>query len=552
MERRRPPARQRRRGFLVVFGLLFVAVLAAAAALWLRLSGTENVVLTKDTEYVEGVAGTWQRVNPLFSSANDVDQDLAALVFSGLIRLGPTGEAQPGLAQDLPTISADGMTYTFTLRKDLKWHDGEPLTSRDVRFTVQRLKDADFRGDPNLATGWEDVEVTAPDDLTVVLKLRSRSAPFLVRNATVGLLPEHLLQGKSAGALFDDPFNAAPVGSGPYRLESLNSQEAVLRANAGYYLGDPGIDVIRLKFFADYPAALRALQGKRLDGLFLRDLAVPAMAAEIDALEDVTIEHTKGTASVIMYLNNDQVALFEDARIRRAISLAIDRKSLTEQVYRDFGEPSSSQVPPGSWAYAADYDTQRSENLTEARKLLADAGWVQHPTSGVLAREGGEFRFTIRTDTDQTRVAIANEIARDLEPLGIRATVVSTTFSVLRRDFLQERKYDAVIATWDQGPDPDPYPAWHSSQMGSAGLNLANFADAIVDELIAKARITEDQSVRKDLYRQFQEKWEELAPSVVLAYPQRAYVRSSAIKAPAVGVLFIPAQRFANIQEWKR
>jgi peptide/nickel transport system substrate-binding protein len=149
-------------------------------------------------------------------------------------------------------------------------------------------------------------------------------------------------------------------------------------------------------------------------------------------------------------------------------------------------------------------------------------------------------------------VAVANEIARQLEPLGIRATVASTTFSVLRRDFLQERKYDAALAGWDQGPDPDPYFGWHSSQTGTAGLNLANYSDVVADSLIAKGRTTTDREVRKDAYRQFQEVWSEQAPSVVIAYPRYTYVHSAAVKIPPLGILFSAALRFSEVHRWKQ
>jgi peptide/nickel transport system substrate-binding protein len=209
-----------------------------------------------------------------------------------------------------------------------------------------------------------------------------------------------------------------------------------------------------------------------------------------------------------------------------------------------------SAIPPGSWAHAKEYD-RTEQDLPTAKRLLEEAGWLPHPTSRILIREGQEFRFTIRTDNDPQRLAAANEIARELEALGIRANVASTTFSVLLRDFLQERKYDAAIAGWDQGPDPDPYSSWHSSQMGAAGLNIGNFADPVVDELISFGRTRTDLEVRKDAYRQFQEKWEELVPGVVLAYPRYTYIRRSSFDGELPAVLTTPSHRFADIHRWK-
>lgn len=522
---------------------------AAATALGLRLTNRDSVVLTGSAVYVEGVAGTWQRVNPLYASLNEVDQDLSKLVFSGLVRIGPDGSPLPDLAE-LPEIKDDGRTYTFRLRKNLSWHDGEPVTSADVAFTVSRMTDPDFRGDSTLAEAWLGVEVETPDSQTVVFRLRQASAPFVVRNATVGILPAHLLKDLSAAALFDSPFNAAPVGSGPYRLQALNSREATLVANENYHLGRPSIAVIKLRFFSDYPSAIRALSSGNIQGLMLRDIPSEAQATEISRIKGMTVETVSRGAYLVLYLNNDQAAYFQDERVRRAISLAIDRKAIVSSILQNAATPSMSPIAPGSWAYVKEYD-EIVANAGEARKLLDAAGWRPHPTTGILVKEGAEFRFTIRTDNDPLRVAVATEIARQLEPLGIRATVASTTFSVLRRDFLQERKYDAALAGWDQGPDPDPYFSWHSSQMGTAGLNHANFADVVADSLIARGRTAKDLEVRKDAYLQFQEVWGELAPSVIIAYPRYSYVHTDSLKTPPLGVLFFASLRFSEVHRWK-
>ncbi|MCC6381490.1 MAG: hypothetical protein IT304_03230 [Dehalococcoidia bacterium] len=539
---------QRRRPW-VVAGILAAAAIAAGGALLLRLRDSEGVVLVDLGSYTEAVAGTWQRVNPLFATTNDVDQDLSALVYSGLVKLGPDQAPQPDLAA-LPEISSDGRTYTFHLRKDARWQDGTPVTADDVTFTVGRLADPDFKGDPALAESWSGVQVEAPDESTVRFTLKQASAPFLARNATLGILPRHLLGTLNAAALYDAPFNSTPVGSGPYKIQSLNAREAVLAANESYYGGQPGVGTIRLRFYPDYPSAIRALASGEAQGLFARESLSEAQFTELHKLKGMKIDTYQRAAYLVLDLNNDQAAFFQDERVRRAIGLALDRQGIVDRVFAGLATASASAVSPGNWAYAKEYDAP-APDLEQARRLLAEAGWLPHPTTGILTREGGEFRFTLRTDNDPIRVAVAGEIARSLEPLGIRATVASTTFSALRRDFLQERKYDAAVAGWDQGNDPDPYFGWHSSQMGTAGLNIANFGDVVVDELIAKARTTNDVAVRKDQYRQFQEKWQDLAPGVVIAYPRYVYVHAESLQGPKPALLAVPAQRFMDVNRWR-
>jgi peptide/nickel transport system substrate-binding protein len=272
--------------------------------------------------------------------------------------------------------------------------------------------------------------------------------------------------------------------------------------------------------------------------------------SELEAMDGISLTVYERPVDLIVYLNNSQ-ALFADARVRKAVSLAIDRQALADAQVAGLATVSTSVIPPSSWAYASQYD-DTARDVAAAAALLDEAGWVLDPQTGVRTREGIEFRFTIRTDNDPQRTAMAGMVAQQLEELGLRATVASTTFLVLARDYLRERRYDAALIAWDQGADPDPYTGWHSSQLGTAGLNLANFQDVIADELMAAARTTNDVVVRTDLYRQFQERWEELAPSAPLLYPQFLYVTRGTIEGIEPVMLVTPASRFYNVHLWTR
>ncbi len=531
---------------VAAFGFV-AAVVGAAYLLFWPDEAAEAPPIAPPGVYIEGVVGTWQRISPLFAATNGIDEDLVQLLFSGLVRIGPDGSVVPDLAE-LPEISEGGRVYTFHLRDGLLWHDGRPITARDVAFTVQRITDPDFRGDPALVEAWTGVQVEPRDERTVVVTLRQANAPFLARTATLAIVPEHLLSGLTAAQIFDAPLNRAPVGSGPYRLQSLDTREAVLVANQTYHFGTPAINTVRIRFYPDTPSTIRALEAREIQGAFFREHLSADERAQLAAVQGLNLSDVQRAAQILLYLNNDQV-IFSDLRVRRALSLALDRALVFERALEKGGLVSSSPTAPGSWAYAAEYDRGQTD-AQEAARLLAEAGWERHPVSNILVRQGAEFRFTIRTDNDPIRVRLGTEIAAKLEPLGIRASVASTTFAVLQKDFLQERRYDAAIAGWDQGPDPDPYFGWHSSQRGTAGLNIANFSDLVVDELIAKARTSVDIEVRRDLYRQYQEKWAQLTPSIVLGYPSYVYARVEGIEAGRLGLLANPAQRFFDIQRW--
>ncbi|HCV00295.1 MAG: hypothetical protein CL897_04675 [Dehalococcoidia bacterium] len=502
----------------------------------------------KQAVYVEGIVGTWQRINPLFSDGNPVDEDLSRLVFAGLLRVGEDGRLLPDLAP-LPEVGEDGRTYTFRLHRDLRWHDGIPVRSLDVAFTIDQILAADFQGDPRLKAAWTGVEVQTPDLRTIIIRLPATNATFLARFATVGILPQHLLQGLDGTALFDSPFNTKPVGAGPYRLDSITSIEANLSANPRYHLGRPQIDLITMRFLPDLSEVRQALQVGEIDGIFLRQNLSQDQIDELAVIDGFVSEDLQRAVSLVLYLNNNQAAYFRDSRVRTAVSLALDRETLVVNALGGLAVPSSSLIAPGTWAYEPSLDSPPSD-VEMALALLAEVGWRPSPTTGVLIRQGSEFRLTIRTDNDAKNLALAREIARQLEPIGIRATVASTSFAVLNRDFLSPRTYDAALAGWDQGADPDPYFAWHSSQLVDPGANIANYGSIVFDALLERGRTTSNMLVRLDAYRQIQELWPRETPSVILAYPSLRYIRATSVMSPAFGVLFSPTDRFLNVHLW--
>jgi peptide/nickel transport system substrate-binding protein len=429
----------------------------------------------------------------------------------------------------------------------LQWHDGEDLTSADVLFTIEQVRAQGFRGPPELAAAWADVTARSVDERTVELTLPEASAPFLARVATLPILPRHLLNELTPQQMYQSPFNSAPVGTGPYRLTSLTATEASLRANQSYHLGRPAIDQVRLRFFSDYAGALRAFADGQADGLFAADPQV--QGEQLLSLPNVELMTSARFRYDIIYLNNSQAAFFQDPEVRRALSLALDRDAISNEVYGGFLHVSASPVAPFSWAYFADYDLADASR-EQAAALLDEAEWTRDPTTGIRTREGQEFRITIRTDDDPRRVALARAVATQLDAVGIKATVASTTFTVLRRDFLQTRRYEAAVVSWDQGPDPDPYFGWHSSQLGVAGLNVANYTNGSADLLIEEARQSSDGEWRLEMYRQFQEIWDSTAPSLVIGYDTYLYAFAEDVDAVVDQSLTSQSSRFSNIHLW--
>jgi len=521
--------------------IVFIGVLVAAFANPFEGSGDQRT-----SHYIEGIVGASVRVNPLFVYQSDADRDLAALIFTGLTQLGSDGTPEPSLAESWDT-SDDAKTYTFHLRAGVTWHTGAEFNAEDVLFTYGLLGNPDLQGDPDQAQLWQTLQCSAPDNLTVTCVLPEPYAPFLTY-ATIGILPKHVLGTATAASILDDPFNRAPVGTGPYRLGRLDDARAVLSANEGFYLGAPAIEEIEVRFYPDVSAAAADVVQGEIDGLLV-DLTInPEDYRTLQSLGGLSAMPANRSAYTSLYLNNREAPL-NDQFVREAIAHTVDVDSIIADLIGGRAVRAHSPIAPGTWAYDGDVDAP-SNDIGVARNLLDAGGWELPPDATVRRRNDVELRFSIMTDQDPLRGAIADAIAEQLTEIGIEATVVREASNTLVRDFLIPREYQAAIFGWDAGADPDPYPAWHSSQATGEGRNLAAYVSEDADHLMEAARQTVDMDERRELYSQFQTLFAEDAPSVPLFYPIYTYFMSDRIGGVEPGVLFTTASRFGDVQDW--
>ncbi len=525
---------------------LFLGVVAIAV-LWLIIANPLDTSGGGDGKerYVEAIVGSPARVNPLFAPLNDTDRDLAALVFSGLTRLGPDGQVLPDLAESWE-ISDDGLTYTFHIRRDVDWHTGAPFTADDAVFTYELLADPKLPSDPTLGQLWRQLSSEAGDKFTLLCELSDPFAPFL-SYTTISLLPKHVLDGTTADTIADSPFNQAPVGTGPYRLAQLDQTKAILRANPTYYGEPPAIDEIEFRFYPDPSTAAAALSRGDVQGLLLGPSASQEdfdLLTGTDGLRAYTANRTTYT---VLFLNNSQPP-FDNRVLRQAVALSINMDDVIRDLLGGRAVRADSPMIPGTWAYNPQLEPQTHDPDT-ASKLLDSAGWKM-TESGMRQKDGEELRVDLKTDKDPLRRDLAEEIASQLEKVGIKVTVTSEG-SDLVRESLTLHQYQASIFGLDPGPDPDPYPVWHSSQVEQPDAgNLAGYQSEDADRVIEEARQTTDLDKRQALYYTFQQKFLEDVPSVLLYYPVFTYFVAEEVQNLELGTLFQPSSRFANVIEW--
>ena len=495
--------------------------------------------------YREGLVGTPTMLNPLLASSQP-DRDLSALIFSGLTRTAANGAIAPDLARAWK-IEEDGKRYIFTLRDDATWHDGQRFTSRDVLFTVRTVQDPAFPGDGALADFWRTVTVETPDEWTVVCLLPKSYAPFLAYTG-IGILPAHLLGGVKAGDLPNEAFNLRPVGTGPFSFAALDTTrlEVSLKRHDAYYGPKPRLAGLHFRFYANTPAVLRGVQVGEIDGMGY----IPAQfLADAGAIADSANIYGPSLSGYTALFFNLKLPVFAEREVRQGLALAIDRDTLVKEALRGWGTSGSSPILPASWAYTDAGARQGSADPERARQMLDQAGWRTGAT-GAREKGGHALAFTLLTNNDPTRVAVATLLARQLEAVGCKVAVAAKAPDEAAH-LIATRRFEVALFGWEGlASDPDPYQMWHSSQ-AETGYNFANYSNPDADEALAQARLTTDPNRRKAYYATFLRIFAADTPSIILYYPQYHFAVSKRITGVSVDPLDEPSDRFRQIADWQ-
>jgi peptide/nickel transport system substrate-binding protein len=527
-------------------------VVIAALAVFLILALTAYTAYTTTTTlvpdyggiYIEGVAGNPRYINPLLSTYNDVDRDLAALLFNGLTFADERGQIQLDLA-DKWEISKDNLSYTFYLRQDVRWHDGTPFTADDVVFTIDVLRAPGFQGPPGLAELWRTVKVEQVAPYVVRFTLAEPFAPFL-SYTTIGLLPAHLLKDVPARQLPDHPFNLHPIGTGPFKVHEVTLQYALLVANTDYYGGRPYLDKIGFVFYPDYPTVLAAYHRGEIHGI---SRVPPEYLSEALAEDNLKLYFAPLSGYALVFLNLER-PIFQEREVRQALLWAIDRQKIIDQILDGRALVANGPVMPLTWAYEVDIP-QYTYDPAKAEILLEEAGWSDEDGDGV--REKGELRlqFALLTNDDATRIKIINELTRQWAEVGVRAVPQTAGVAGVVRDFLAPQNYDAIFYEWQRLPaDPDPYPQWHSTQHLGMGQNFTGYSNERADLMMEEARQTTDSERRGALYRELQRILAEDVPALPLYHPVYSYAIDERVREVQVGPMQDGPDRFRTVAQW--
>lgn len=495
--------------------------------------------------YVEGLVGQLGSLNPLFGEATAGSNDLDALLFEPLVRVLPTGAIQGRLASRWD-VSPDGRTYSFTLRPNAHWSDGSPVTADDIVFTVRTVQDPQFPG-ALLNQSWKDIIATAVDNQHVRFALPGHNAGFLANLQLLYIVPAHLLAGKSVAELASASPNLNPVGTGPFRLVDQSADRIQLERNP-FAWRRPWLNTLTIRSFSSQQAALDALDRGQVDGL--ANLSPSGTERERSNKQvNVLAASTYQYAELLLNLKAEE-PYFQDVKVRQAIAKAIDRTAIIREVLGGQAIPDDGPIPRSiTWAYDAAAQ-QPPHDVAGAGKLLDDAGWAM--VNGVRTKGGTSLSFGLTVSSDVPPYQrVAEKVAEQLAEVGIVAEVRPVTTASLIHDYLNPRAFDMTLTAFDNGPDPDVYTFWHSSQAHTGGFNFAGMKkNVFIDGDLEDGRNTLDLAIRAKAYATFQEDFAKEIPAVFLYSPRYVMAISKRIHGVRLDSAIEPEERYAYVSDW--
>ncbi len=537
--------------------ILVVAVTIVIVALLLLSQQPVSVITLPEAApggiYTEALIGSMGRLNPMLDWNNSADRDINRLIFSGLMRFDSRGLPQPDLA-DSWAATPDGMIYNFSLRQNAFWHDGQPVTSDDVIFTIELIKSTGSLFPQDIKDLWSQIEVKRLDDKTIQFKLAEPFAPFL-DYVTFGILPKHLLETIPADQLANAEFNLQPVGSGPYKFDRLLTSGGqitgvVLAANADYYIQPPFIEQVVFRFYPNSAAAFDAYNQGEV-------LGVSQLTG--DTLEQALRESTLSVYSsrlpqmglVFLNLNNPSVLFLQSEKVRRALLFGVNRNVIVSHILNGQAIIADGPILPGSWAHYEDIEKFEYDPDAATALLKADGYVIPAGGGDVRAKDGQFLTFTLVHPDDAIHTQIAQAIQSDWALIGVKIDLQPLAYDSLVNDYLTPRNYQAALADLNTSrtPDPDPYLFWHQSE-ATGGQNYSQWDNRTASEFLETARTTADFAERARLYRNFQVVFIKDMPSLPLYYPVYSYGVDAQVQGVQVAPMYDVSDRLALITEW--
>jgi len=481
-----------------------------------------------------------RNLNPMLATSAAVG-DLSMFLFSYAVRYNEKAEPVPDALSEIPTIengdvSRDGLTLKYKLRPNIKFHDGVPMTSKDLWFTWTCV----MNKHNNVITtdGYKDIaSIDYRDPHVAVFHMKKVYAPFLQQifgvNGNAPILPEHLLAkfNDDKGSFNTAPFQSAPVGSGPFKFVEWQRGSSVrMDAFADFFLGRPKLNEVIYSIMPDENTMLTQLRTHEID-MEIRGSGV--LWDQYKSLPDTVAIHPQEYVYDHIDFNITHPPL-GDLQVRRALAFAIDRKTILDKIYHGLGELAPADESP-SIGKAYEPNVMRYPYDPAKAKSILDADGWQSGSDGIRVKNGVRLAFNYSTQNESTvGLRIQEQVLRYWHDIGVEANVKNTPtalfFDNTRIGILQGGHYDVASFAWTAAADPDDSAIYSADNLAPSGQNALFWKDAIATKAMNDALATVDFAKRKAAYSIVQKRLTEDVPTIVLFFRQEPIVYNNDLK----------------------
>ena len=489
--------------------LVALAVLGAACSRSASRPGPSNDLL---------VVGYDREPDTMNRYATHILEDIESCVVEGLVTNDENMNIVPLLAAGVPTVanggvrlrSDGGMDVTWKLRAGVKWHDGMPHTSADVKFTVDAINKGDWK--PESTDGFDRISsVDTPDSLTAVVHYREVYAPYQLQFIR-GTLPRHVLQGRDIDRAND--YNRAPLGTGPYRVAEWKTGEYILLERVGDYWRGPEYPKIKKLLFRFVTNTTTRMALLKTGEIHLVALVPWDKVRELRGVPSIRLNQVVGNGYEHVTLNEKHFAPFTDVNVRRALAHAIDRELIVKTILDGLVTVVNGPIQPLSWAYEPGVRVY-GYDPAKARTLLDEAGW-KPGAGGVRVKNGTRLAFTLITQAGfAIRENVAQAIQKQFKDVGVAAAIRLIDGTSISTVWFSG-DFDAMLHWWQQPADPEITLFFASDRTPPAGRNINYLNDAALTRLLYASDRTVDREKRRTLLRDAQVRVGELVPELPL------------------------------------
>lgn len=465
--------------------------------------------------YVEALVGEPQTFNPLFSKT-EAEKEINSLVFRGLMKISDKGEPVPDLAEKFEI--KDGTSYTFKLKKNLKWQDGVAFSADDVIYTIQIGQNSIYQSE--IEETFRDVTVSKVDNQTINFKLKEPFAPFLSA-LTVGIVPKHI------------PLNSyRPIGTGSFRFVEIKKTDVVLEGQKVR---------VKFQFYPNTQTAITALKLGQVHGL----PNYRSQDFDVNQWKNFKLKSSVLDYQQVMAFFNLKDDILKEKPVRQALAFATPKNQILINSAGKKGKAAVNSLPN-----LLNLQNNAAEkyplNLEKAASLLANSGWVMK--DGVRFKDNKRLSLTITTLDSPDFIDTAVKMRNSFKQIGVDAEVVIISGMELRNQVVPNRDFAILVTSQSLDPDPDQYVLWHTTQTKQA--NISGIATAKIDKLLEDGRKTLDPKVRAEKYQEFTRIILDESPAIFLYYPQFNWIVSKRIENINLADFHEPIDRFKSIDSW--